>query len=267
MDKASIAALQIDAEKHSLLKNQEQENSLEYQNIKKTLQQIRDSVSDIHYIYTMREDEKGNIIFIVDAEENPEEISHLGEKYFDASPLLKKNFNRLNTAMVEDDFYTDRWGTWLSGYAPFYDKNGKREGVLGVDIKAEKIKTLQKDFLITYLLLFLLIGIISVLFSLFLLNNLIKPLLALTQEVKKFKQGKGFDISAEGNDEIAVLTRELGDLTQEITNSKQNMEETVKRRVDDLEKQMGLMVGRELKMVELKNRIKELETKTKKAKA
>ena len=53
----------------------------------------------------------------------------------------------LDDAMVDESFCTDRWGTWLSGYAPFYGPDGRREGVLGMDIAAAGVIAREQQFL------------------------------------------------------------------------------------------------------------------------
>ena len=40
-------------------------------------------------------------------------------------------------ATVEDQVYTDPWGTFLSGYAPFFTSDGTLAGVVGLDIAAD----------------------------------------------------------------------------------------------------------------------------------
>ncbi|MFG0293550.1 MAG: ATP-binding protein [Phycisphaerales bacterium JB050] len=37
-----------------------------------------------------------------------------------------------------DESYTDRWGTWVSAYAPMFGEDGKVHSILGVDFPAEK---------------------------------------------------------------------------------------------------------------------------------
>lgn len=146
-DLVGISVLQIDAYSHATLTNRDQENSLAYNEIKNILQKIRDRGTDIQYIYTMRQNPQGQIILVVDAESNPTQISHIGDVYTDASPFLKANFTTLDKPSVEPNFYTDQWGTWLTGYAPFYGPDGTREGMLGMGIAASKVITRERQFL------------------------------------------------------------------------------------------------------------------------
>ena len=143
-DSVAIAALQVDARLHDRLKERSQEGSADYLAIKKTLQKIRDASTEIFFIYTMRKGPEGKILFVVDAEEKPEELAHLNQVYDDASPLLSKNFASLKEPVVEKGFYTDEWGTWLSGYAPIQRPDGSRAGVLGMDISAATVQAHER---------------------------------------------------------------------------------------------------------------------------
>ena len=39
--------------------------------------------------------------------------------------------------VVSEEPYSDRWGSFVSGYIPFYDSKGDFSGVLGIDIEAK----------------------------------------------------------------------------------------------------------------------------------
>ncbi|MES9830559.1 MAG: diguanylate cyclase [Candidatus Thiodiazotropha sp.] len=162
-DIVAVASLQIDANAHNTLRNPEQEGNSTYIRLRRDLQRIRDSASGIRYVYTMVLDKKGQIMFVLDAETKPDEVAHLGDIYDDASPLLKTHFSSLSEPFVEENFYTDKWGTWLTGYAPFYSQSGERAGVMGIDIEASSIIARENHLLLTMLPLIFL-GITIVLF-------------------------------------------------------------------------------------------------------
>jgi len=150
-DIVAVAALQIDAAAHNTLRKPEQEGNAVYLRLRRNLQRIRDAATGIRYVYTMVPGANHEIMFVLDAETNLEEIAHLGDLYDDASPLLSKNFSTLNQPLVENDFYTDKWGTWLTGYAPFYTKDGQRAGIIGIDIEATNIMTREHHLILTSL--------------------------------------------------------------------------------------------------------------------
>ncbi|OGT90224.1 MAG: hypothetical protein A2514_13520 [Gammaproteobacteria bacterium RIFOXYD12_FULL_61_37] len=150
-DIVAVAALQIDAEAHNGLTKPEQEGNPAYLRIRGVLQKIRDSVAGVRFVYTLVPGPDGTIMFVVDAETNPADVSHLGDIYDDAGPTLVANFAKLDKPLVEQEFYKDKWGTWLTGYAPFHTKDGKRAGVVGIDIAATAIKARERYLILTSL--------------------------------------------------------------------------------------------------------------------
>ena len=78
---AGVAALQIDGSAHATLRDRSQEASDAYVRIKWTLQKIRNAIPDIHYIYTWRFNDAGELAFVMDAETDPKKISHIGDIY------------------------------------------------------------------------------------------------------------------------------------------------------------------------------------------
>lgn len=258
LNEVNIAVLQIDAEKHSLLRISADEDTQAYRDIKIVLQRIRNNSNNIYYIYTLRENENKDISFIVDAEEDSINVSHLGDVYDDANPFLKDNFLTLNKPMVESGFTTDRWGTWMSAYTPFYGKDGKREGVLGIDIKAADILNQEKEKLLLYLLLYVLSGIFSTILGIFLSKNLINSLTYLTNILKNDKNNKSEAKINIAKDEIEELGNALKIKLDQDNLSQKEASDSIVEKNKILEKMNELMVGRELEMVKLKKEINEL---------
>lgn len=87
------------------------------------------------------------------------------------------------------EIYTDKWGTWLSAFAPLKTSDGKVKAILGIDIQADYVLNLQREirnkvlfaFVITYAILFILIYILS--------GILTKHLTELTQSAERIAEG------------------------------------------------------------------------------
>ncbi len=314
-DIVAVTSLNIDGDAHNKLKTADDEGNITYQQIKQNLQNIKGAGTDIYYVYTMRQNDEGRIIFLVDAETNPDEIAHLGSVYLDASEMLMANFSTLDKPFVEKSFYTDRWGTWLSGYAPFYTSDNKKAGVLGIDIDASSIIEREQYFLRIALSIFViilfLVGILGWLFG----RRLAAPFISFTAGIKRIAEGDldhkipsqkiyEFKMFAEDfNSMIQKLKKSLGDLQNEIILRKKtedelvkhrdNLEELVEKRTSELQKSeeklkkysnhleelvkertkvlekktaelehfYELTVGREFRIKELRDKVKELEKK------
>ena len=145
-DLAAVAATQIDVQAHHRLQDKRDQTSPGYLAVRDQLRLIRDRGTHIRFIYTARQRDDGQIVFVVDAEENPADFSALGDVYSDVSPELLAAFAKPPgsvKAMATERFYTDSWGTWMSAYAPLYLPDGRLEAVLGLDISAERV--LEKE--------------------------------------------------------------------------------------------------------------------------
>ncbi|MBI5170378.1 MAG: response regulator [Candidatus Eisenbacteria bacterium] len=101
------------------------------------------SVNDI---YTFRMDADGTVRLIVDSETDydrdgrydagKEQRTAIGEVYDDHNAELMRAFGGEIT--FQDRPYTDKWGTWVSAYAPMRGSDGRVEAVLGVDFDARE---------------------------------------------------------------------------------------------------------------------------------
>ena len=95
-------------------------------------------------IYTFRRRADGVVFLLVDSETDydhngvyegaREQRTKPGEVYPNVTPGLERAFR--GEQVFEEEPMTDRWGTWISAFAPLRDANGQVEGVLGVDFDA-----------------------------------------------------------------------------------------------------------------------------------
>jgi putative nucleotidyltransferase with HDIG domain len=207
LSNVAVAALNIDTDLHDTIRSRNDETGDSYLQIKNDLQKIRNAVKNIHYVYTMRESEFGEIIFVVDGEEKPEEIAHVNEIYDDASELLRTNFATMTHPMIEKDFYTDKWGTWITAYAPIYSRDGKRCGILGMDISMQSIDNENRKILIITLLVFIFTAIPFCFLGWYFGKKLTLPLIKLKRTLSKNFSDNKFDnlLTISSHNEIAEL--------------------------------------------------------------
>lgn len=109
------------------------------------------------------------IVYIVDlwAESNPDKAARFLEGARPgATPIQAVLEGRL---VEESEIYTDKWGAWMSAFAPLYDEDGNVVAGLGLDIEADYVFEVQQairnrvliSFGITYGVLFILIYVLS----------------------------------------------------------------------------------------------------------
>ncbi|SBS31080.1 hypothetical protein MSP8887_01427 [Marinomonas spartinae] len=111
-----------------------------YQKAAKKMERIREATPNIRYIYTCIL-KNGVVYFMVNPSPQndangdgiPDTPPALMTPYTDAPPELKKALKD-HLIMTSSKPYKDKWGTFISGYAPFYN-HGKFIGVLAMDLE------------------------------------------------------------------------------------------------------------------------------------
>lgn len=133
---------------------------------------------------------------------------------------------------------------------------------------------LINSYVILVFLIFLGTALVAIILMILLMHNLItKPLKKISLGLKQIKEGKlGVKIDVKQKNEIGEIANNFNEMTSDLEKSRQQLEEysktleeKVKSRTEELsekvqefEKMNNLMVGREVKMIELKKRISEL---------
>lgn len=140
---AENAARGIPADTHELVQKPGDEKTAGYAGIVTYLKAVRDGNPHIDDIYTLRPTTRDGVFtFVISAQdtadqngdgvvEQAEVKPEIGEEY-DASSLPRL-LEGLARPSVDDGVTTDKWGSWISGYAPVKDATGKVIAVLGVD--------------------------------------------------------------------------------------------------------------------------------------
>jgi two-component system sensor histidine kinase/response regulator len=141
------------------------------------------------FVYTMRK--SGDVIaFVVDAGAPGEaDISAYGDIYLEPSDTLVASFDTMSGAVVEQEIYTDEFGSFLSAYTPIYTSDRRVVGVLGVDISATTI--VQNEVIFRNKLIIVnIIAYIAIIFTGFLIANyLAKPIIELKDAANRISKG------------------------------------------------------------------------------
>lgn len=166
---AAAAALMVDGTIHARLAalGKKAGDDPAFIPLRDTLRRFKTAHPNITYIYTMTRaagsDATGVVQFVCDASEavdknhnnviDPdEEIADPGTPYpVQDAPDLLAGFS---APSADRAIVRDRWGAWQSGYAPIKDANGAVTGLVGVDLAADHIIGLERDFLWHSLALF-----------------------------------------------------------------------------------------------------------------
>lgn len=151
---AMSAANLVDADKHQQITQPEQKGSEIYEEVRKPFFSLLKANRNIAFIYTVIEKE-GKIFFILDSKimepGAEDDTSDVMEQYDDATDVMKEAF-ATRQAQVEEESYTDDWGTFLSGYAPIVNSKNEFVGLVGADIRLtdylEKQANIRKTLII-----------------------------------------------------------------------------------------------------------------------
>jgi PAS domain S-box-containing protein len=165
---ARIAALHVDGDRHLLWKP-EDAFTPEYQKAIAPFYRLMEASGDIYDIYTcvLRD---GKVYFVLgtpdkDTQTGKPDYSYLKKPYDEATPEMLRAL-REGVAIAEKRFYTDQWGTVISGYAPIRDSSGKLAGIVGVDLHVNEYRkrraALRHHAVVTHTLIVMLSALIGV---------------------------------------------------------------------------------------------------------
>jgi HAMP domain-containing protein len=186
----SMVSTQIEGDllKKILLLKPGDEGRPEFKEIVNFLLGLRKNSKDLANFYVLKKEGEKMFFLVDDAYlETPDDAAKVGEEYTDYDKTLVDGFV---TATASPEFYTDKWGTFLSGYAPVRDEKGNAVAVIGVDMKVEKVLDKQK-FIGS--LVYIIMGssiIIAGLIILFFSRTIIKDIRSLTIAASRISQGE-----------------------------------------------------------------------------
>lgn len=175
-----------------------------YNDLKAKLMDLHKINSDTRFLYLMGL--SGDTQFFYIDSENPDskDYSPPGEIYADAMPVDIDN-HKSGTAYTNGP-YTDKWGTWISAYAPIIDKNtGSVVAMLGIDADAHNILSKGLFYRISIIIIGLFL-LMSVFFLVRILQNLVRHKSTLEEK------NQGLEIEKNSFEEVESLAK-LGQMS------------------------------------------------------
>jgi signal transduction histidine kinase len=229
LDILSFAGPLVDGDFHSLIRSPGDEKSSFYRVVSLRLNTIRSTSDVIRRIYTLRQQEDGRILYVVDIDSKGD---HIGQEYLRESPLLEKGLASITRPVVEDSLYTDASGTFLSGYAPIYDQFGELDGVLGIDIDATAVLTNAKNARRTALIAFLATVPLSLLLGWWLLKRyLAVPVNDLVLGAESVARGQlDTTVPVRSEDELGVLAGVFNQMTAQLRQTLNGLQQEIVER-------------------------------------
>ena len=142
---AAVVSGALDGDAHELLNRPEMTDGELYNRVIAPLRAMRKRATGVKFMYTAVKD--GEIIrFVLDAAEpgdhdqdGVEDRASVWEAYEDFDPAMPAAFGTAAAAghpVTTPQPVVDKWGAFMTGYAPLYNSQGKQIGIVGIDIDA-----------------------------------------------------------------------------------------------------------------------------------
>lgn len=166
------------------------EDSMSFEKLKKEVLRIRNLNRHndifISYVYIIRKyQDVDRYYFVIDAEQEKSLASEYGDAFNNSKQILPN----ARYPYVARNIDSDRWGTWLTGYAPIFNRDGKELGLLGIDMRAKEIYLELEKLLFYGLITFIISIFVGIIFAYFLSKIVSSSLSVLCGAVEKIGQG------------------------------------------------------------------------------
>ncbi len=148
---ARLAAAQINGDRHAQLKSEQQEGEFIHGLLLEALINFHNALPDIDRLYTLTPLKGDDFNIVLDTSQNirgmevkrPHQVVMVKLMEFydgeysddDLSSILALNGQE---AYATQEPYTDRFGRFMSGFAPVLDSNGNRVAIVGMDLSYDK---------------------------------------------------------------------------------------------------------------------------------
>lgn len=243
---AVAAANLVDVEVHEKIINPEDENSAVYERAREPLLKFFRDIDEIGSAYTMRKSgEAGVAKFVLDTADpadsdgngviDPdEERAHVGEEYnMFEYPAMDEAF--AGTPSADKEIACDKWGCWLSGYAPLRNANGQVVAIVGIDMDVDGVLAEErKSASLLLMVLFLTMGFSLVVFCL-VFRFFSRPLSILEQGIEKFSKDLNYRIeNLETGDEFETIANKFNEMAGEVAAAHRGLEKKVAERTKEL---------------------------------
>ncbi|MBQ9480421.1 MAG: response regulator [Selenomonadaceae bacterium] len=129
LDIANTAAAMLNGDELKALRAEDKDTPA-YRRINDTLTYFQDNI-DLDYIYCIQAVGEKEFVFSVDP--TVEDPGVFGEPIVYTEALYKAS---KGTPAVDDESYTDAWGSFYSAYSPVFDSEGNVAGIVAVDFSA-----------------------------------------------------------------------------------------------------------------------------------
>ncbi len=226
---ASLLARTIDGGELAAIGGPQDIARPEYRRLLALVRDFQAANRDIAFIYVMRRDNAlggvaGEVRFVLDSDSSADQALP-GDLYEEEVPRLREGFDR---PAADDAITQDRWGYFLSGYAPV--KNGGGRFLVGLDMRADEVQRKFQRIRMAGVVSLLLSILLAALFSRLLAGRITRPVTQVIARTGEIARGelRGTVRVASGDeleDLAGAVNRMAGDLLESQTHREQAMRE------------------------------------------
>jgi HAMP domain-containing protein len=199
--------------------------------------------------------EEGDAVFFTERKFKGNDIQNVIDKEKTEIPITQALLKNENTFLELRD-YRDIEVVSVTRYIEKIDAG------LVVKIDTKEIVKPINNLLIFFLIKFIVVLIIVILSINLTIKTITKPIKELVQGVDTIKDGNlKTRIKVYSKDEVGQLSESFNEMAEKLHSSYENLEQKVDNRTKELKKANNSMVGREIKMMELKKEIEKLKKK------
>jgi len=170
------------------------------------------------YIYAITKDTDGNFVYVLDSGiiEEPEESSFLS--IIDDFEILFSAWDS-GELTIDDEYYTDEWGTYRSAILPLKNDSGKVFAAIGADISADKIDLVKRKTLLFFALSIIIAIAVASLVSIIITRQIVKPIAYMSHSFKEISEGDGnlaIQIDITSRDEIGDVAHSFNSFIEKL---------------------------------------------------
>lgn len=202
-------------------------DTAQYRKIKSELSRIRDIAPSIAYVYVLAKTHKECIFkFMIDLHSGPYESvnppAEPGEEYNCSNvPEIMKAFS---APAADTKLIKDKWGVFLSGYAPIKDPEGRTVAIVGIDMTASDLYDMQKEVNRRAALVLILGILLSVILGSFISGMVTKPVKELVRGIRHISSGElGYRVSVRGSNEIRELADSFNRMASKLSRARRDL--------------------------------------------
>ncbi|MCB2186540.1 MAG: diguanylate cyclase [Deltaproteobacteria bacterium] len=210
MNSAAFISQVVDAGNLDTIRESADVNLPIYQEYLHLLRALKRSNKDIAFLYLMRKD-GDQVRFVIDSDES-EDQAMPGRIYPESVPTLMAGFEHPS---VDKEIIQDEWGSFLSGYAPLL--NGQGRYLVGLDMRADQFHRKFRQLEISGIISLVCSIILAFLFSRYLARNFTSPIAELVERCSALARGNlGQTVDLKTGDELDNLIGAFNSMSERL---------------------------------------------------